>query len=144
MELSELVEQSKRFGAWAHLATVSPSGKPYVSPVHPCWDGDTLWTMLGSESVKAKNVAAGSSVSCHWQVGPDTGFDSFMMWADAELFEDLETKTRLWNDVFDYDLNEFAPGGPEDSPGTAFLAMRPTKVVWLKTYGMAGREEWTA
>ena len=143
MELNDVIEQSKRLGMWVHVSTVSPSGTPYVSPVHPCWEGETLWTMLGSDSVKAKNVAAGSSVTCHWQVGEDTGFDSLILWADAEVFDDLETKKRLWTGVFDYDLNEFAPGGPEDSEGTAFMAMTPRKAVWLKMFGQGGREVWT-
>jgi len=46
--------------------------------------------------------------------------------------------------VFDYDLNLFAPGGPDDSPGTAFLAIRPTRALVLKQYGMGGTQRWSA
>ena len=141
MDIESMVEQSKRLGVWAHLATVSASGTPYVSPVHPCWEGSTLWTMLGVNSVKAKNIAQNPKVSYHWQVGPETGFDSLMVWGTGEVFSDLETKRRLWTGVFDYDLNEFAPGGPDDSPDTAFMALTVTKGVLLKTYGAAGRED---
>jgi len=145
MELSEVIAQSQRFGAWAHMATVSPSGTPYVTPVHPCWDEPTLWTMVGTGSVKANNIASGNNkVSFHWQVGEDTSFDSLMLWGTGEIFTDVDTKRRLWNEVFDYDLNEFAPGGPENSPETGFMALTPTKAVLLKTYGMAGREIWRA
>lgn len=46
--------------------------------------------------------------------------------------------------MFDYDLNLFAPGGPDDSPGTAFLAIRPTRALVLKQYGMGGTQRWSA
>ena len=63
---------------------------------------------------------------------------------DRELFDDVETKRRLWDGVFDYDLNAFAPGGPDDSPGTGFLAITPTRALVLKQYGMGGMQRWRA
>ena len=127
---------------WAHIATVGADGKPDVVPVHPCWDGDTLWTMLGSSSVKAKNVADNPNVALHWQV-TENG-DGVEVWGTAELFDDVETKKRLWDGVFDYDLNAFAPGGPENSPDTAFLAVTPERALILKQYGMQGLQRWSA
>ncbi len=127
---------------WAHLATVGADGAPDVVPVHPCWEGDVLWTMLGTGSVKAKNVAANNSVALHWQV-TEVG-DGVELWGTAELFDDVETKRRLWDDVFDYDLNAFAPGGPDNSPETGFLAITPTRALVLKQYGMAGSQRWKA
>jgi general stress protein 26 len=144
MEFSEVVSASERLGSWAHIATVSPSGTPYVSPVHPCWDSQTLWTMVGAASTKATNLASNPKVTCHWQVSDQTNFDSLIVWGTGEVFTDLETKRRLWDGVFDYDLNAFAPGGPDDSPDTAFMALTPTKAVLLEQYGMAGRGEWRA
>ena len=41
---------------WAHIATVGKDGRPDVVPVHPCWEGDVLWILVGDDSVKAKNV----------------------------------------------------------------------------------------
>ena len=142
MELSDVIQASQRFGEWAHLATVSASGTPYVTPVHPCWEGETLWTMIGRESVKARNVAHHDVVSFHWQVGPDSDFDSLMLWGKAHVAEDLETKRRLWEGVFDYDLSAFAPGGPDNSPDTVFLGVEPTKAIELKQFGVGGRNEW--
>ena len=40
---------------WAHLASVGADNKHDVVPVHPCWDGDDCWVMLGVSSVKARN-----------------------------------------------------------------------------------------
>ncbi len=127
---------------WAHIATVGADGEPDVVPVHPCWEGSTLWTMLGTTSVKARNVADNDKVALHWQV-TENG-DGVEVWGTGELFTDIDTKKRLWDDVFDYDLNAFAPGGPENSPDTAFLAITPTRALILKQYGMGGMQRWSA
>lgn len=127
---------------WAHLATVGADGEPDVVPVHPCWEGDTLWTMVGTSSVKARNTADNPKVAFHWQV-TENG-DGVEVWGTAELFTDVDTKKRLWDDVFDYDLSAFAPGGPENSPDTAFLAVTPTRALILKQYGMGGVQRWSA
>lgn len=142
ISLEDVQSAATGLSPWAHLATVGADGEPDVVPVHPCWEGDTLWTMLGSDSVKARNVADNSKVALHWQV-TEVG-DGVEVWGTAELFDDVETKRRLWDDVFDYDLNAFAPGGADDSPGTAFLAIRPTRAIVLKQYGMGGIQRWRA
>jgi general stress protein 26 len=144
MDLQEVIDESKRLGEWAHVATVSPSGTPYVTPVHPCWEQETLWTLVGVDSVKVKNIQTSSLVSCHWQVSADTNFDSLIIWGNAELFTDIATKERLWDGVFDYDLNAFSPGGPTDSPDTGFMSIIPSKAIMLKGMGMGGRFEWKA
>ena len=140
------LEDVKSFAAglspWAHLASVGADGKPDVVPVHPCWEGDICWVMIGTDSVKARNVAAHADVAMHWQV--DAGGDGVEIWGTAEVFADLDTKRRLWTGVFDYDLNMFAPGGPDESPGTAFLAITPERALVLKQYGMGGMQRWSA
>ena len=127
---------------WAHLATVGADNEPDVVPVHPCWEGDTLWTMLGASSVKARNVAANPNVALHWQV-TEVG-DGVELWGTGELFTDLDTKRRLWEGVFDYDLNAFAPGGPDNSPDTGFMAITPERAIILRQYGMGGIDRWSA
>ncbi|WP_041298264.1 pyridoxamine 5'-phosphate oxidase family protein [Ilumatobacter coccineus] len=145
-ELDCTLDEVKAFATglspWAHLATVGADGEPDVVPVHPCWEGDTLWTMVGTTSVKARNTADNPKVAFHWQV-TENG-DGVEVWGTSELFTDVETKKRLWDGVFDYDLNAFAPGGPENSPDTAFLAVTPTRALILKQYGMGGVQRWTA
>ena len=140
------LEDVKSFAAglspWAHLASVGADGKPDVVPVHPCWEGDICWVMIGTDSVKARNVAAHADVAMHWQV--DAVGDGVEIWGTAEVFADLDTKRRLWTGVFDYDLNMFAPGGPDESPGTAFLAITPERALVLKQYGMGGMQRWSA
>jgi general stress protein 26 len=142
MDLAEIRQHSLRLSPWAHLASVGADGEPDVVPVHPCWEGDTLWVMLGASSVKAKNVSHEPRVALHWQV--TAVGDGVEMWGTSSLYTDLETKRRLWTGVFDYDLNLFAPGGPENSPDTAFLAIVPTRALYLENYGMKGSHRWTS
>lgn len=66
------------------------------------------------------------------------------LWGIVESFNDVETKKRLWADVFDYDLSAFAPGGPEDSPGVSFLAVKPERAIIIHAYGAAGIDRWKA
>ena len=142
VRLDEVKEFATTLSPWAHLATVGADGKPEVVPVHPCWEGDTLWSMVGVESVKSRNVAANPNVALHWQV-TENG-DGVEIWGTAEVFSDLETKRRLWTGVFDYDLNAFVPGGPDDSPGTAFMAVTPERALILHQFGMQGLDRWSA
>lgn len=146
MEENVDLEAVKAFAStlspWAHIATVGADGKPDVVPVHPCWDGETLWTMLGTESVKARNAAANPNVALHWQV-TEVG-DGVEVWGTGKVFTDVETKRRMWDGVFDYDLNAFAPGGPDDSPETAFMAITPERALILHQYGMGGMQRWKA
>ena len=140
--LEDVKTFASRLSPWGHLATVGADGKPDVVPVHPCWEGDTCWLMLGEGSVKARNVAANPNVAMHWQV-TEIG-DGVEIWGTAEIFTDVETTRRLWTDVFDYDLDAFAPGGPDNSPETAFLAITPERAIILHRYGMGGIDRWSA
>jgi len=140
--LDDIKAFATELSPWAHLATVGADGEPDVTPVHPCWEGDVLWLMCGAGSVKARNVADNPKVALHWQV-TEVG-DGVEVWGTARVFTDPETKRRLWDGVFDYDLNAFAPGGPDESPGTGFMAIHPNRALILRGYGMGGMERWHA
>jgi general stress protein 26 len=142
VSLDDIKEFASTLSPWAHIATVGADGAPDVVPVHPCWDGHTLWTMLGTTSVKARNVAANPNVALHWQV-TEVG-DGVEVWGTGRLVDDVETKRRLWEGVFDYDLNAFAPGGPDNSPETVFLEITVERALLLKQYGMGGTQRWSA
>lgn len=141
IELDEVKQFACALSPWAHLATVGADGEPDVVPVHPCWEGDVLWAMVGVGSVKVRNVAANPNVALHWQV-TEVG-DGVELWGTAEVHTDLATKRRLWEGVFDYDLNLFAPGGPDESPDTGFLAVTPLRAMVLKQYGIGGIRRWS-
>jgi general stress protein 26 len=138
--LDEIKTMAAALSPLAHLATVGADGSPDVVPVHPAWEGGTLWAMVGAGSVKARNVAANPKVALHWQVGP--AGDGIELWGDARVHTDLDTKRRLWTGVFDYDLDQFAPGGPE-AEGSAFIAVEPSKVLVVLAYGAKGMMRWT-
>ena len=142
MDLQDIKAEAARLSPWAHLATVGADGAPDVVPIHPCWEGDTIWIMGGRTSVKARNIAANPHVALHWQV-TEVG-DGVEMWGTASMHDDLDTKRRLWTGVFDYDLNAFAPGGPDNSPDTVFIAVAVTRALYLGMYGMKGRFAWKA
>ena len=140
--LEDIRTDAARLSAWAHVATVGADNKPDVSPVHPCWEGDTLWFMTFGDSVKVRNLGANPEVALHWQV-TEAG-DGVELWGTARVHDDLETKRRLWDGVFDYDLNLFSPGGPDDSPNTVFVAVEPERALAIKAYGIGGRQTWRA
>lgn len=141
INLSDVKTFAAGLSPWAHLATVGVDNQPDVVPVHPCWEGDTCWVMTFDGSVKSRNLLANPSVAMHWQV--DESGNGVELWGRVETFDDVETKKRLWNDVFDYDLNVFAPGGPEDSPGVSFLAVKPDRAIIIHAYGAAGIDRWS-
>jgi general stress protein 26 len=140
--LESIKEAAAVLSPWAHFATVGSDNKPDVVPVHPAWEGDTLWVMAFGDSVKCRNLAANPNVALHWQV-TESG-DGVELWGTAGVHGDVDTKRRLWNGVFDYDLSAFAPGGPDDSPEAVFVAVQPERAVALKAYGAGGIERWTA
>lgn len=141
-DLAAVKSFASNLSPWAHLATVGRDNRPDVVPVHPCWEGDTCWIMMGTDSVKAKNARVNDQVALHWQV-TEVG-DGVEIWGTARLVGDVETKRRMWSEVFDYDLSAFAPGGPDNSPETIFMAVDVERAVVLKQYGMAGVERWSA
>lgn len=142
MDLEKVKSICGRLSPWAHFATVGRDGHPDVVPIHPAWDGDVLWLMTGAKSVKVRNIAHQPNVAMHWQV-TEAG-DGLEVWGKAEVHADAATKRRLWKGVFDYDLNQFAPGGPDGSPDVVFVAVRPDRALYLEQFGMKGRETWSA
>ena len=140
MELDDVKTETTRLSNWAHVATVGADGKPDVVPVWPAWHEDILWVFTHAGSVKVRNIGANPNVALHWQV--DESGDGVEVWGTATLHTDPETKRKLWNGVFTYNLDDFAPEGME-SPENCFVAVHPERVLALKQYGMAGRDTWT-
>jgi general stress protein 26 len=139
MELDEVTAEATRLSPWAHLATVGSDGKPDVAPVYPAWKDGAVWIMSFVDTVKVRNIRANSDVAMHWQV--DESGDGVAVWGVATVHTDADTKHRLWTGVFDYELDEFAPGG-RDSESVCFVAVTPERALALKHYGLAGRDTW--
>jgi general stress protein 26 len=139
MELDDVRAEATRLSRWAYLATVGSDGKPDVVPVHPAWQDGVVWIMTSVGSVKVRNIQAHTDVAMHWQV--DESGDGVEVWGVATVHTDADTKHRLWTGVFDYNLDDFAAGGP-DSDDVCFVAVAPARAFALKQYGMAGRDTW--
>ncbi|MEV6279091.1 pyridoxamine 5'-phosphate oxidase family protein [Nocardia sp. NPDC051832] len=140
MDLIEIQQTTAALSEWAHVATVGHDGDPDVAPVHPVWHDDLIWFLTGATSTKVRNIAHHRRIAMHWQV--DAVGDGVEVWGEAEIHTDIETKRRLWHGVFDYDLNSFAPGGPDDSPDMVFVSVRPARAVHLRSFGLGGRSTW--
>ena len=127
IELDDVKAFAAGLSPWAHLASVGADGMPDVMPVHPCWEGDICWVMVGTDSVKVRNVEANADVALHWQV--NAMGDGLEVWGTAEVFADLATKRRLWTGVFDYDLNAVRSRRAGRSPGTGSWRSSRTSAV---------------
>jgi nitroimidazol reductase NimA-like FMN-containing flavoprotein (pyridoxamine 5'-phosphate oxidase superfamily) len=140
LTLAEVQADARRYGPIAYLGTVSPSGRPYTSPVAVNWIDDELVAFVATPEAKVANVRANGRMTAHYAVSEATGWDSCVLWGDARVVDTTEGRRALW-DRMGYDLSRFEPGGPE-ADSHVFLVMTPTKAVILRNYGIAGREEW--
>jgi nitroimidazol reductase NimA-like FMN-containing flavoprotein (pyridoxamine 5'-phosphate oxidase superfamily) len=138
--LDEVKADSARYGPIAYLGTVSASGTPYTSPVAVAWHGDELLAFVATAEAKVANVRANGKLTVHFAVSETTGWDSCVLWGDARVIDTTAERTALWG-AMGYDLDRFEPGGP-GADTHVFIAMRPTKAVILRMYGINGREEW--
>lgn len=141
MDLADVKDHSRRLGTWAHLATVNRRGHPTVVPVHPCWVDDELVVFTATFTAKARNIALHPEVALHWQVGEATAFEGLLVHGEARILDDLESRLRYWH-ALDYDLADFAPDGPHDSEGAAFLLIRPTRALLLREFGFGETDIW--
>jgi general stress protein 26 len=140
MEIDRLKQLSAQLGPYAHCATTGADGLPDVSPIHPAWEGETLWFLTRPTNVKVRNIRVQPMVALHWQVTAEG--NGLALWGRAEVFDDIATKRRLWHGVFDYDLNLARPGGPDNSPETVFVAIHPERAVYMPNYGAGPRDAW--
>jgi nitroimidazol reductase NimA-like FMN-containing flavoprotein (pyridoxamine 5'-phosphate oxidase superfamily) len=144
MSLSDVITESVRFGSQVYMATVSPSGMPYVTPVVVAWKDDMLWAAVGLAQAKVKNLEKNNQISCHWNTGESLNYDGLMVWGTAQIFDDLETKRRMWEGVFDYDLTAINGGGPDEAAHACLIAITPSRALLLRKFGVEGREVWRA
>lgn len=142
LTLEDVKADSKRYGPIAYIGTVSASGTPYTSPVAVNWVGDEVLAFLAAGEAKVANVRSNPRVTVHYAVGESTNWDSCVLWGSGRLVDSVEGRRELWGSM-GYDLDRFEPGGPE-SDGHVFLAVRPTRALILRMYGIQGRETWRA
>lgn len=139
MNIEDIEIIARGLSVRTYLATTNPAMEPHVVPVHPAWEGTTIWIMTSRSSVKARNIEANPTVAMHWETN-EAG-DGILVWGAATTHGDRATKQRLWTGVFDYDLDEFAPDGIND-PATVFVAVEPQRAVHALAYGAGGVQRW--
>ena len=141
LKIEDVEQIGRSLSVRSYLATSDGQGSPHVVPVHPAWEGATIWIMTGTTAKKTRNITRNPNIAIHWEAS-DAG-DGLMVWGQATVHDDAATKHRLWEGIFDYDLSAFAPNGP-DSPEIVFLAIEPTKAAYAKAYGAGGVQRWSS
>lgn len=110
---------------WAYLATAVGS-QPKVRVVHPAFEGQRVWVATGRGSAKAGQIEKNPRVELFYQIGAE--MVHLTVTGKAKFVEDLAEKKRIWNGkVFDYDLAQFWPGGPE-SKDFGLMLIEPDRV----------------
>src|SRR5271154_2421516 len=110
---------------WAYLATAA-GNQPKVRVVHPAFEGERVWVATGRESAKARQIGKNANVELFYQIGAD--MVHLTVTGKAKFVEDVGEKKRIWNGkVFDYDLSQFWPGGPE-SKDFGLMLITPDRV----------------
>ena len=110
---------------WAYLATAKGS-QPKVRVVHPAFEGERVWIATGRGSAKARQVAKNSNVELFYQIGAE--MVHLTVTGKATFVDDPAEKKRIWDaKVFDYDLSQFWPGGPE-SKDFGLMLITPDRV----------------
>jgi general stress protein 26 len=119
------VHQIASKATWAYLATAK-GNQPKVRVVHPAFEGDRLWIATGRTSPKAHHIEHNPKVELFYAVGPE--MIHLTVTGRAKFVDEILEKKRVWTSkVFDYDLAQFWPGGPE-AADFGLLFVEPTKV----------------
>ena len=142
MELSDVIAHAARFDDMFYLATVSAGGQPHAVPLAGGWHEGRLYTSLSPTGRTGRNLAHEPRCCAHYQVGEGSGWDSLLIWGEAAILDSVEDKRRLWHGVLPYDPGDWDEGGPENSPGTVFVEIDPSRVLLLHRFGLDGRDEW--
>lgn len=138
--LNDIRTDSRRYGPLAYVATAGSDAEPHLAPVAVAWVDDRIVAFVLSGGRKVRNVRSNPRATVHFAVSEATGWDSCIVWGDAEIVDTVEGRRALW-DRMGYDLTPFEPGGPE-SDNHVFLCIEPTRATILRGYGLAGRETW--
>lgn len=141
MDLDDFLEAHHRLGPVAHLATITPDGRPHVTPIRVQWSDEHLYAVVGLHGMKARNLRRSPRVTLHYQVGEDTGWDSLIVWGLGAVLGSIADKEGLWTSVFANDLARQYPGGPETAADIGFLRIKIERALLLDDGGRR-RQQW--
>jgi general stress protein 26 len=121
----EKVHATAAKATWAYLAT-AVGAQPKVRVVHPAFEGERVWVATGRASAKARHIEKNPKVELFYQIGAE--MVHLTVTGTAKFVEDITEKKRISNGkVFDYDLSQFWPGGPE-SKDFGLMLITPDRV----------------
>ncbi len=110
---------------WAYLATAD-GNQPKVRVVHPAFEGERVWVATGRGSAKARQIGKNSNVELFYQIGAE--MVHLTVTGKATFVADPAEKKRIWNGkVFDYDLSQFWPAGP-DADDFGLMLITPARI----------------
>ena len=110
---------------WAYLATADGT-QPRVKVVHPAFERERVWVATGRASAKARHIAKNSNVELFYQVSSETVH--LTVTGKATFVENPAEKKRIWDGkIFDYDLSQFWPEGPQ-SKDFGLMLIAPSRV----------------
>jgi general stress protein 26 len=110
---------------WAYLATADGT-QPRVKVVHPAFEGERVWVATGRASAKARHIGKNSNVELFYQISHE--MVHLTVTGKATFVENPAEKKRIWDaKVFDYDLAQFWPEGPQ-SKDFGLMLISPTRV----------------
>jgi hypothetical protein len=113
------------------VATASPEGAPYLVPVSLAWVDERVVIAVAESSRTARNLRA--SGSARLGVGPTR--DVVMIDAVVDRTVAVEE-----DDALAERYAAQADWDPRDSPGYAFVVLRPVRVqAWREAHELAGR-----
>ena len=137
----DVVEHAVRLGPDCFIATVTPDGEPHLSVISPGYLDDLVIVATWQDSVKVRNLAAGSGVMLHWAVRDETGNDMLLLRGDPHLVVDDARRTELWeSDCLPYELSEWYEG--PDDPQLVWVEITPTYASLHRNFGAGGSESW--
>ena len=110
--------------------------------MYPAFYENDIWVAVALDFVKVRNVREHPRVNLHYQVLEANDMETLLIGGIATVRTGLGIRRDLWNDVFDYDLNSFSPGGPETAEEIGFLQIAPNRAVLAGNMGSEPRRRW--
>jgi general stress protein 26 len=105
MEWSRLAQH---LTGYAHIATVSPDGRPHVAKVAPAIEGEVVWMAMNADSTTVRNLRANPELAVMFEPEAEV-----YLYGTVELIADHATKRRIADaGLFPFAVESFF-GSPE-------------------------------
>ncbi len=136
MEWSRLAQH---LTGYAHIATVSPDGRPHVAKVAPAVEGEVVWMAMNADSTTVRNLRAHPELAVMFEPEAEV-----YLYGTVELFADNATKRRIADaGLFPFSVEGFFGSPEQDS--WVLLRLAPARAT-LISQGDTGlrRDTWRA